>query len=107
MVLGQNEYKNPFEGVLRTKITFVTHSSPSCYFTLRIRLSPQKTYLGDFIIVFILILTVVHVYMLGFQDSMHSGIPAHTCSVKQWRGTMAAIFATARQLSKAFSTICT
>ena len=31
MVLVQNEYKNTLVGVLRTQITFVTHSSPSCY----------------------------------------------------------------------------
>ena len=35
MVLAQNEYKNTLVGVLRTKTTFVTHSSPSCYVTLR------------------------------------------------------------------------
>ena len=50
MVLVQNKYENTLFGVLRTQITFVTHSSPSCYVTLRtqvIRLnsgnpSPQK-----------------------------------------------------------------
>ena len=31
MVLVQNKYKNTLVGVLRTQITFVTHSSPSCY----------------------------------------------------------------------------
>ena len=35
MVLVQNKYKNTLVGVLRTQITFVTHSSPSCYVTLR------------------------------------------------------------------------
>ena len=30
MVLVQNEYNNTLVGVLRTKITFITHSSPSC-----------------------------------------------------------------------------
>ena len=35
MVVVQNEYKNTLGGVLRTQITFVTHSSPSCYVTLR------------------------------------------------------------------------
>ena len=48
MVLVQNKYKNTLVGVLWTKITFVTHSSPSCYFTLCTRsdkanLGPQKT----------------------------------------------------------------
>ena len=59
MVLVQNKYKNTLVGVLRTQITFVTHSSPSCYVTLRtqvIRLtsgnpSPQKTDSGVFIII--------------------------------------------------------
>ena len=59
MVLVQNEYKNTLVGVLRTHITFVTHSSPSCYVTLRTQvirlnsgnLSPQKTDLGFFIII--------------------------------------------------------
>ena len=58
MVLVQNKYKNTLVGVLRTQITFVTHSSPSCYVTLRTRvirlnsgnLSPQKTDSGVFII---------------------------------------------------------
>ena len=43
MVLVQNKYKNTLVGVLRTEITFITHSSP-CYVTLRtqvIRLIPQ------------------------------------------------------------------
>ena len=35
MVLVQNKYKNTLVGVLRTQITFVMHSSPSCYVTLR------------------------------------------------------------------------
>ena len=51
MVLEQNKYKNTLVGVLRTQITFVTHSSPSCYVTLRTQvirlnsgnLGPQKT----------------------------------------------------------------
>ena len=58
MVLVQNKYKNTLVCVLRTQITFVTHSSPSCYVTLRIQviwlnsgnLSPQKTDSGVFII---------------------------------------------------------
>ena len=58
MVLVQNKYKNTLVGVLRTQITFVTHSSPSCYVTLRTQvirlnsgnLSPQKTDSGVFII---------------------------------------------------------
>ena len=56
MVLVQNKYKNTLVGVLRTQITFVTHSSPSCYVTLRTQvirlnsgnLSPQKTDSGVF-----------------------------------------------------------
>ena len=59
MVLVQNKYKNTLVGVLRTKITFVTHSSPSCYVTLRTQvirlnsgnLGPQKTDSGVFTIV--------------------------------------------------------
>ena len=59
MVLVQNKYKNTLVGVLRTKITFVTHSSPSCYVTLRTQvirlnsgnLGPQKIDSGVFIIV--------------------------------------------------------
>ena len=44
MVLVQNKYKNTLVGVLRTQITFVTHSSPSCYVTLNSgNLSPKKT----------------------------------------------------------------
>ena len=35
MVLVQNKYKNTLVSVLRTQITFATHSSPSCYVTLR------------------------------------------------------------------------
>ena len=60
MVLVQNKYKNTLVGVLRTQITFVTHSSPSCYVTIRTQvirlnsgnLDPQKTDSGIFIIVF-------------------------------------------------------
>ena len=59
MVLVQNKYINTLIGVLRTQITFVTHSSPWCYVTLRTRvirlnsgnLNPQKTDSGVFIIV--------------------------------------------------------
>ena len=59
MVLVQNKYKNTLVGVLRTQITFVTHSSPSFYVTLRTQvirlnsgnLGPQKTDSGVFIIV--------------------------------------------------------
>ena len=53
------EYKNTLVGVLRTQITFVTHSSPSCSVTLRTQvirlnsgnLSPQKNDSGVFIII--------------------------------------------------------
>ena len=66
MVLVQNRYKNTLVGVLRTQITFVTHSSPSCYITLRtqvIRLnsgnpSPQKT---DS--VFLLLYSEIHMFI--------------------------------------------
>ena len=58
MVLVQNKYKNTLVGILRIQITFVTHSSPSCYVTLRTQvirlnsgnLGPQKTDSGVFII---------------------------------------------------------
>ena len=61
MVLVQNKYKNTRVGVLRTQITFVTHSSPSCYVTLRTQvirlnsgnLGPQKTDSGVLIIVYV------------------------------------------------------
>ena len=51
MVLVQNKYKNTLVGVPRTQITFVTHSSPSCYVALSTQvirlnscnLGPQKT----------------------------------------------------------------
>ena len=60
MVLIQNKYKNTLISILRTQITFVTHSSPSCYVTLRTQvirlnsgnLSPQKTDSGVFIIIY-------------------------------------------------------
>ena len=47
MVLVQNKYKSTLVGVLRAQMTFVTHSSPSCYVTLRTQvnsgnLGPQK-----------------------------------------------------------------
>ena len=59
MVLVQNKYKNTLVGILRTQINFVTHSSPSCYVTLRTQgirlnsgnLSPQKTDSCVFIII--------------------------------------------------------
>ena len=59
MVLVQNKYKYTLVCVLRTQITFVTHSSPSCYVTLRTQvirlnsgnLDPQKTDSGVFIII--------------------------------------------------------
>ena len=59
MVLVQNKYKNTLVGVLRTQITFVTHSSPSRYVRLRTQvirlnsgnLGPRKTDSGVFIIV--------------------------------------------------------
>ena len=58
MVLVQNKYNNTLVGVLMTQITFITHSSPSCYVTLRTQvtrlnsgnLGPQKTDSGVFII---------------------------------------------------------
>ena len=59
MVLVQNRYKNTLVGVLRTQTTFVAHSSPLCYVTLRTQLirlnlgnlGPQKT---DSSVVFLL-----------------------------------------------------
>ena len=70
MVLVQNKYKNTLVGVLRTQITFVTHSSPSCYVTLRTQvirlnsgnLSPQKTDSGVFIIILQILMS------LAFSD---------------------------------------
>ena len=69
MVLVQNKYKNTLVGVLRTQITFVTHSTPSCYVTLHsqvIRLNsgnlgPQKPTR-----VFLLLYTqLFHIYSPG------------------------------------------
>ena len=59
MVLVQNKYKYTLVGVLRTQITFVTHSSPSCCVPLRTQvirlnsgnLGPQKTDSGVLIII--------------------------------------------------------
>ena len=59
MILVQNKCKNTLVSFLRTQITLVTHSSPSCSVTLRTQeirlnsgnLSPQKTDSGVFIIV--------------------------------------------------------
>ena len=72
MVLVQNKYKNTLVSVLRTHITFVTHSSPSCYVTLRTQvirlnsgnLSPQKTDSGVFIIIFTTIKRIQLLYKL-------------------------------------------
>ena len=66
MVLVQNKYKNTLVGVLRTQTTFVTHSSPSCYVTLRTQvirlnsgnLGPPKTDSGVFIITYGLYLPI-------------------------------------------------
>ena len=53
MVVVQNKYKNILVGVLRTKITFVTHSSPSSYVTLstQVIMVHRKTDAGVFIII--------------------------------------------------------
>ena len=69
MVLVQNKYKNTLVGVLRTQITFVAHSTPSCYATLCTQvirlnsgnLGPQKTDL----VVFIILLLEVDVCIVG------------------------------------------
>ena len=65
MVLVQNKYINTLVGVQRTQTTFVKHSSPSCYVTLRTQvirinsdnlgLGPEKTDSGVFIIKFFLV----------------------------------------------------
>ena len=39
MVVVQNKYENTLVGVLRTKITFVMHSSPLCYVILHTRVT--------------------------------------------------------------------
>ena len=60
MVLVQNRDKDTLVCVLRTRITCVMHSSPSCYITLCTQvirlncgnLGPQKTDSGVFIIIF-------------------------------------------------------
>ena len=73
MVLVQNKYKNTLVGVLRTQITFVTHSSPSCYVTLRTQvirlnsgnLGPQKTDSGVFIIISHASLNEISVYVIA------------------------------------------
>ena len=78
MVLVQNKYKNTLVGVLRTQITFVTHSSPSCYVTLRTQvirlnsgnLDPQKTDSGVFIIIFSMYI-LCFIYILNELFSEH------------------------------------
>ena len=79
MVLVQNKYKNTLVGVLRTLTTFITHSSPSCYVTLRTQairlnsgnLGPQKTDSGIFIIAYpythVAILLAIVCCLLTFQ----------------------------------------
>ena len=72
IVLVQNKYKNTLVGVLRTQMTFVTHSSPSCYVTLRTQvirlnscnLGPQKTDSG----VFTIISTTMHCKSVKMED---------------------------------------
>ena len=84
MVLVQNKYKNTCVGVRRTQITFVTHSSPSCYVTLHthvIRLNsgnlgPQKTDSGVFIISSVPILVFLKFGYLLLKIKMLRGIPA-------------------------------
>ena len=83
MVLVQNKYKNTLVGVLRTQIAFVTHSSPSCYVTLRTQvirlnsgnLGPQKTDSGVFIIIYSMSLFKIHfsgyVDCIGFTDTSY------------------------------------
>ena len=77
MVLVHNKYKNSLVGVLGTQITFVSHSSPSCYVTLRTHvirlnsgnLSPQNTDSGVFIIVFI---STMEKHMLANQNEVRT-----------------------------------
>ena len=83
MVLVQNRYKNTRVGVLRTQITFVTHSSPLCYVTLRTQvirlnsgnLGPQKTDSG----VFIIVLSI----LVGFHMQLYENVDFHCVSVYQ------------------------
>ena len=79
MVLVQNKYKNILAGVLRTQMTFVTHSSP-CYVALRTQvirlnsgnLSPQKTDSGVFIIEYRSLLSVNVDKILQMIKGTHS-----------------------------------
>ena len=86
MVLVQNKYKNTLVGVLRTQITFVTHSSPSCYVTLRTQvirlnsgnLGPQKTDSGVFIIIFVDVMSL----RLSVSDALLNDIGHMFCIQK-------------------------
>ena len=95
MVLVQNKYKNTLVGVLRTKITFVTHSSPLCYVTLRTQvkrlnsgnLGPQKTDSGVFTIGFMFFILKTHFRGFKFHlylkdDPTHEDENQYMASVK-------------------------
>ena len=83
MVLVQNKYKNTLVGVLRTQITFVMHSSPSCYVTLRTQviklhsgnLGPQKTDSGVFIIISYSGILLVRPPLLCQKCGLSRGVP--------------------------------
>ena len=71
MVLVHNKYKNTLVGALRTQMSFVMRSLPSCYVTLRTQvirlnsgnLGPQKTDSGVFYYFIRFIMT--HLYWLA------------------------------------------
>ena len=81
MIAVQNKFKNTLVGVLRTQITFVTRSSPSCYVTLRTsimlnsgNLGPKKTDSGVFIIVSWGASPAQHRVVWGLQKSVHTDV---------------------------------
>ena len=87
MVLVQNKYKNTLVCILRTQITFVTHSSPSCYVTLHTQvirlnpgnLGPQRTDSGVFTIIARLVSMnqAVQCRKWLWKSRMHSSLANH------------------------------
>ena len=93
MVLVQNKYKNTLVGVLITQITFITHSSHSCYVTLHIQvirinsgnLSPQKTNSGFIIILYCY--QIITFEMIFVHHCTHIQVPKSlfTCIVPVYK----------------------
>ena len=85
MVLVQNKCENTLVCVPRIQITFVTHSSPSCYVTLRaqvirlnlVNLGSQKTDSGVFLIVYVTLLTIYMFFIIPFHQYCFIAWKAH------------------------------